>query len=436
MILNIVPRNKFTIARITANISALVYQFSSVIPGIFWEIIIITKAVARNCKRYFIRVYYLWFKYLQKKNEYDTIESSLIFLFMWLFDNIFLDKDTPTALLDNPEIKKPAWESEAEKPPYDPKNDPIAPAIDNSIKPDDTNSQSETKPEDISFDIGWDLDFSATPVESADASQSSEIITQDVPEQPKEDIENNKDILIIGDVVSDSTTNDTWMSSIAMIQGWTAGLVEGIDIWWTSDINIGGITPNNGETPGIHIEIQNIEDHQVWDASDITNSETWIYWFMDNSTKIEEGSTSWNNSDVEIAWDAIISTEPFTATETTWDALSVISEIKSENNEVSTLSWINTWIWEISASWGRIQELIGKLITELHTLDEEEKKKENEKISKIEDIQRREEALEHEYTTRKEALQYERTALENIDDKAIEKERIKSLIASFQEDLG
>ncbi|MBP9780061.1 hypothetical protein KBD33_05580 [Candidatus Gracilibacteria bacterium] len=353
---------------------------------------------------------------------------------MGLFDNIFLDKDTPTALLDNPEIKKPAGESEAEKPPYDPKNDPIAPAIDDT-KPDDTNTQAETKPEDISFDIGGDLDFSATPTESTDSSINSEIITQDVPEAPKEDMENSKDMLIIGDVVSDSTTNDTGMSSIAMIQGGTAGLVEGIDLGGTTDTNTVSISTQNEDKPGIQIEIQNIEDHQVGDASDITNNG--IYGFMDNSTNKEEGdNVTTNNSTIEIAGEAIDSTEPFTTSGTTGDALGTINEVKNEDNEISANIGIITGIGELPTSGGRIQELIGKLITELHTLDEEEKKKENEKISKIEDIQRREEALEHEYTTRKEALQYERTALENIDDKAIEKERIKSLIASFQEDLG
>ncbi len=85
---------------------------------------------------------------------------------------------------------------------------------------------------------------------------------------------------------------------------------------------------------------------------------------------------------------------------------------------------------------GKIQELIAKLIAELKTIDAEEEKIESERRQKIQNITQREQELEHEYTTRKEALKYERASLELPIDKSAEKERINTLIASFQEDIG
>ena len=94
------------------------------------------------------------------------------------------------------------------------------------------------------------------------------------------------------------------------------------------------------------------------------------------------------------------------STETPTATIDIMSDIlPSFSSDIASSSYK-------SERGGRIQELIQKLISELKTLDEEEARAESERQAKISDIAEREAALEHEYTTRKEAFKYEKASLE------------------------
>ncbi len=327
---------------------------------------------------------------------------------MWLFDNIFLDKDTPTALLDNPEIKPPDGTPKKEEAnvPYDPKNDPIAPPVD-AIGEWIPWSAEWVDATDVSFDIWGDLDFSV-------------IGSAETPEEWNGEIKGDG---LTADAVWETwnteTTDgiDSWISSIAMIQWGTASVVDGIDIWWMAT------TPDQW----VSLEIHDIEDPQNTDTSSTENGAGGIYGFMDQSLSPTTDSLSWATP--EAIPDAIAKEEAVI------DALPIEEHpIESSISILDTDSIIQYPVR--SQRGGKIQELIEKLITELYTLDEEEQKIEAERQSKIDSIAKRENELEHEYATRKEALRYERSSLELPADKSLEKNRIKSLISSFQEDLG
>jgi hypothetical protein len=421
IIRSIVPRIKLTRERITTKTSALSYHFSRVIPGKFCEIRRMTSPVRRNWKMYFIWLLYFRIKYLQKFFECDTIKPYLIFFFMWLFDNIFLDKDTPTALLDNPEIKAPdgAAKKEEEKAPYDPKNDPIAPPID-SMAEWELWWTEWTNEAEVSFDIWGDLDFSAIGTAEPEEMKTIEPEEVWIREEKNEEKNDTFSVDVGWETIKTETASisDSWISSIAMIQWGTASIVDGIDIWGAD---------GSSSDQWVSIEIHDIEDHHTDNVSENGNWAGGIYGFMDKSIPDWSEAPVWETPEIAI--------ESPVKEEITIDPLPVIEP--SVESSISILDTDNTVEYPVrSHKGGKIQELIGKLIAELHALDEEDQKAEDERQSKIENITKRERELEHEYTTRKEALKYERTSLELPADRSVEKERIKSLISSFQEDLG
>ncbi len=362
---------------------------------------------------------------------------------MWLFDNIFLDKDTPTALLDNPEIKPPDGTPKKVEAaaPYDPKNDPIAPAVDAWAE----KASAETNPADVSFDIWGDLDFSgieAAPAWASWITGVSEVSTSAPATSTLEGATNTTDI--------------GWVSSIAMIQWWTASMVDGIDIWGISGIDIWGVSGIEApkvtiestspewatETPSLpetsvtglgDIQIHAVEDHAEGSTENLDGSHG-IFGLM------------WNEESTSASLlPEITESAPLTAEWIKEEAVTIQESAESQQIEPimelqddKPLDLImDFWASEShSERGGRIQELISKLISELQKLDEEEVRADKERQKKIVSITEREAALEHEYTTRKEALKYERSALELPEDKTAEKSRIKSLIASFEEDLG
>ena len=350
------------------------------------------------------------------KNIFNVLRwIYIIFFNMWLFDNIFLDKDTPTALLDNPEIKSPDGAPKAEKmeEPYDPKNDPIAPM---ATTPTDGSSPST----DISFDIGGDIDFSAI------GESSPDIETQEIHQtntMPTTDASPSTDI-----------------GSIAMIQWWTASVVDSIDIGGISGIQIEGWDAPTLETASheenspaseIHIEIHDISDHE-WVADAQGNESGSIYGLMDEQKESEKNMIEIPSIvDVPVVEDVIEEITP--VIEPTETAVSS-PEKGIELTDLPIFSDITATASVAPGEW-RIQEFISKLIVELQKLDKEDARLKAERTEKVNDIAKREEELEKEYTTRKEALKYERAALEMPVDRTSEKEHLKSLIASFEEDL-
>lgn len=356
---------------------------------------------------------------------------------MWLFDNIFLDKDTPTVLLDNPEIKSPDGTKKPEATaPYDPKNDPIAPAVDGAVTETSTASSGDVG--DVSFDIGWDLDFSlpeALPESDNQAPWITDINAIQI------DLWGTTP----GEVNSTPSDGTGEVSSIAMIQWGTASMVDGIDIGWVS-IDIPAETSGTtSEAPlgAAGIEIHSIEEHTGEANTQNLDGSHGIFGLMGNEESpvslthvewetVDISSVEWEKSEVVSSLDSgVISLPEITLSEsltdtTTEKPLDIMINFDSSD----------TSIWTGTARGGRIQELIQKLIGELQKLDEEEKAADLERQKKIVSISEREAALEHEYITRKEALKYERSSLEMPSDKATEKNRIKSLITSFEEDLG
>lgn len=365
---------------------------------------------------------------------------------MWLFDNIFLDKDTPTALLDNPEIKSPDWKKPEEKAQeYDPKNDPIAPAV--------TEVTSEEKPEEkawtenVSFDIGGDLDFSNIGTE--EKSEDSWISTPEMNGVSDWSLENawtgDASFTVSLDdstsIESPSWTDAIW--SIAMIQGGTASIVDSIDIGKTTEWT----------SWEVHLEIHNIEDHYEEGESAISTPSTpennSIFGLMDAETERKEWEIAHANSDQNRWGEEISSFEessliqeekgmedekeemtPLISELPVTQEISLAPEVSESSFSFETIATWTEHSWE-----GRIQELIWKLILELKKLDDEEKQAKKIRDEKLKNIIEREEALEKEYATRKNALKYEREALSLPPDRHEEKARIKSLIDSFEEDL-
>ncbi len=322
---------------------------------------------------------------------------------MWLFDNIFLDKDTPTALLDNPEIKSPDSPKKVEKA-YDPKNDPIAPAV--TGKETDTANNTGS---DVSFDIGWDIDFS--DIGKAEEVPKDEIKT-DVPPAETPSTAGAEEIHLIDSGVSEDPS-----SSIAMVQGWTATAIDSIDI--------GGI-------PAIDFHIHDIEDHHEETQTEEAK--------VEEKVQSEEENKPVGDWIFSLMWTPDVPVEIVATTE-------IQNEIPKIEEPLETLvfsdaiphSSIEIWapLW---TSWvggnGRIQELIAKLIEEMKKLDEEEKWAIKERQNKLASITSRKEALEHEYQTRKEALTYEEQSIVVWIDKSVEKARINALIDGFKEDLA
>lgn len=374
---------------------------------------------------------------------------------MWLFDNIFLDKDTPTALLENPEIKPPEWEKKTEAAQaYDPKNDPIAPAA-------DTNAPTATTGgSDVSFDIWGDLDFSSLGGSEASPTNQGEAKT---------------------DKPSESTESTTNTASIALVQGGTASAIENIDIWgdvgtlegikvdipgeWEKVTPLENTTSNPESTwqGSVDIHIHDIEEHTETPSETATGDTSGastdagilgMIWGEASapSTVVNTSEASAPSETVDASmvfnlgdlWKDTSPTENIlqTTPESEWskettEAVNLFSEVVSapvvHTESVTTESHFD--LSNLQAGWGRIQELIGKLIEELKRLDEAEKKAIQEREEKIRDIDMRAKALDTEYETRKKALEYERNSIHLPLEENAEKDRIKSLIASFEKDL-
>lgn len=366
---------------------------------------------------------------------------------MWLFDNIFLDKDTPTALLDNPEIKSPDWKKpEAEVKAYDPKNDPIAPAVTEVASEEKSEAPAWT--ENVSFDIGGDLDFSSIgSEEKSETSLPATTETNSIPSSSPESAWTNDASFTVNLDSSVSWENSEWTGdiwSIAMIQGGTASIVDSIDIGNTS-------TWVESE---VHFEIHDIEDHHEEEETAATSSQgsnNSIFGLMDAEDERKEWEIAHANSD-QNRWGEEISSyvEPPSISENKDpmntddknESILTINEIPM-SPEVSVLEKTSESPFSLEniasstiVSWeGRIQDLIGKLILELKKLDDEEKQAKKIRDEKLKNIIERETALEEEYLTRKNALKYEREALSLPPVRHEEKARIKSLIESFEEDL-
>lgn len=358
---------------------------------------------------------------------------------MWLFDNIFLDKDTPTALLNNPEIKAPDWEKkpEAAKAAYDPKNDPIAPAEGAT-----GTTGGETAAADVSFDIGGDIDFSSLWGDTGNATGGTNV---GVPQ-------------------TDGTNSPIWWtdspSSIAMVQWGTASAIESIDIggidgikvdipgeanagaWtgsgtWEGNWNGTWNSDGTGSTGSVDIQIHDIEEHTPeWTTEAVTWTETGILNMLGRSDAevVEVAAAPVAPETTEVPTDFLEATEVPSLVDTS--TVSMIEEPVVTETPLADIGidFALPSSDEVHAS-GRIAELIGKLIEELKKLDEEEKTAHREREAKIKDIDARTKALDEEYTTRKKALEYERSSIDLPIERSAEKERIKSLISGFEKDL-
>lgn len=410
---------------------------------------------------------------MQINSEYVTLRVYLLFyIFMGLFDNLFLDANTPVTINDGVDHSKDI---------VVPIIEPVAPTLSSEWKWDDgahpvfdIKDDVVVAKKDDSLDTLFDAD-------TAEESAADKILS---PEPPK-DIALEIGLGPVPSALPDSatastSTPDAWVSfdiggELSFDIGW---LDAPSQIGWVAESPVLEETNLDTAKETVFPDISAISPDAAIEvapiASDVPDSSINIEWAeVENSTISTESDTSENNalfsllntpSTPEVVtsseWESLVETTesvpdisssaslldmispddtPSAAVEsnivsdqeTRIDAFPVIS---SQANEV----WVindSIWAWKNIAA-PKLKEKLSEFLSELEHLEVTDDTVKIHKLEQIEMCRSRITDIKNEYDARIQALQNEMQALENeVRDMDKEKNHIKNVIQTFQKEL-
>lgn len=365
---------------------------------------------------------------------------SVILLPMWLFDNIFLDEDATantTAVMEkveeaSPEIVPP--EQAYEVPSQGETSEPVSA---------ETNTTIQT-PENVSFDIGGDLDFWASP--------STDATNQTNPEAPVEAtqepsvVDANLSSFTVNwvayntqDAPDNTTTTETAdtieapQESIAMIQGSTAAtginIIDSTPVEAVSDSTLASTDTSAESNPFINILSSDSPEESQETAIASTTSEPEAMFSLTDVVSPESETPSLavvnqeDFKDLEKESDIIVASDSPSSDEIAKPA----DPIQEASNEIIASS-VST-----ESNTSDISGILGGFIQELNEREMEI----NRIIMKRRELAKRRTEFEEDYKTRILALNMEDEFLKSkAERERAEQDKLQHVIKSFQKQIA
>lgn len=417
---------------------------------------------------------YICFMYLSKsvmifcKKENYMIESLYIYLLftcMWLFDNIFLDKDTPTAMLDPLLADKKKEEIQLDEKavanlPESPesKKDPEATIWIDSISFDDIeehepvitlNTQSSTENpvetpsiEDISFDIGGFDDVQIlsqdsvveTPSDNQTQTSSEPIVSFDIASTPSIDA---SIALVQG---ATSATSDAIMQTQSETVNWADTIVNIISLTQETQSTQDSIE-SSWSVVAAEDSTNNSQDNSlmdiIWDSSAQVSEPSLIINIPDSeSTTIEPVIDLFSETVTPIApFEAQIEAQiPVDNVSTNvWVTPNVITSVSDSSVLVESFASHNRF----SSISSPVDDMLIEFISKLEKFNSESTTLDTQMTTSEIALQQEEDDLRKEFEIRMSAISYKRQHMTQIkNERLAEKSRLEKIISHLKNEVA